>query len=133
MIVAWQPYPPGPFFLDGRWSNGPVWAGAVSCVDSRMEGCLSARQRCERRQQGAFSHTHLACATCRALASTHQAARVVADTTGFQQLEMAIGSSTTNKTTSFHGVGDFYPSSLLSKKKGARNVTLPTLSEAVTS
>lgn len=46
---------------------------------------------------------------------------------------MAIGSSTTNKTTSFHGVGDFYPSSLLSNKRGARNVSLPTLTEAVDS
>ncbi|CAL5229525.1 g12865 [Coccomyxa viridis] len=46
---------------------------------------------------------------------------------------MAIGSSTTNKSTSFHGVGDFYPSSLLSNKRGANNVTLPTLNEAVKS
>ncbi len=60
-------------------------------------------------------------------------AEYVADTTGFQLVDMAIGSSTTNKTTSFHGVGDFYPSSLLSNKRGARNVSLPTLNEAVNS
>ena len=48
-------------------------------------------------------------------------------------MDMAVGSSTTNKSTSFHGVGDFYPSSLLSNKRGARNVTLPTFNEAVTS
>ena len=34
MCVAWQPYPPGPFFSDGRWSNGPVWAGLASCIMS---------------------------------------------------------------------------------------------------
>ena len=57
----------------------------------------------------------------------------VADKTGYELIDMAVGSSTTNKTTSFHGVGDFYPSSLLSNKRGARNVTLPTFNEAVTS
>ena len=60
-------------------------------------------------------------------------AEYVADKTGYELIDMAVGSSTTNKTTSFHGVGDFYPSSLLSNKRGARNVTLPTFNEAVTS
>ena len=69
------------------------------------------------------------------MASDHVSAHAeyVADQTGFELLDMAVGSSTTNKSTSFHGVGDFYPSSLLSNKRGARNVTLPTFNEAVES
>jgi len=71
----------------------------------------------------------------RAYAGDHVSAHAeyVADQTGFELLDMAVGSSTTNKSTSFHGVGDFYPSSLLSNKRGARNVTLPTFNEAVES
>jgi hypothetical protein len=53
--------------------------------------------------------------------------------TGYELHDQAVGSSVTNASISYHGVGDFYPSSLLSNKKGARNVTLPTFSDSITS
>ena len=52
--------------------------------------------------------------------------------TGYELHDQAIGSSATNASTSYHGVGDFYPSSLLSNTKGARNVTLPNFSYSIT-
>ncbi|KAK9918501.1 hypothetical protein WJX75_004512 [Coccomyxa subellipsoidea] len=55
------------------------------------------------------------------------------DMTGYELHDQAVGSSVTNASISYHGVGDFYPSSLLSNKKGARNVTLPTFSDSITS
>jgi len=55
----------------------------------------------------------------------------LADTVGYELDDQAVGSSVTNASISYHGVGDFYPSALLSNKKGARNVTLPTFSETV--
>ncbi|EIE18330.1 hypothetical protein COCSUDRAFT_60297 [Coccomyxa subellipsoidea C-169] len=53
------------------------------------------------------------------------------DMTGYELNDQAVGSSVTNRSISYHGVGDFYPSSLLSNKKGARNVTLPLFSDSI--
>ncbi|BDA51463.1 probable phosphatidylcholine-sterol acyltransferase at N-terminal half [Coccomyxa sp. Obi] len=55
----------------------------------------------------------------------------LADMTGYELNDEAVGSSVTNRSISYHGVGDFYPSSLLSNKKGAINVTLPTFSDSI--
>ena len=60
-------------------------------------------------------------------------AEYLTDMTGYELHDQAVGSSVTNASISYHGVGDFYPSSLLSNKKGARNVTLPTFSDSITS
>ena len=58
-------------------------------------------------------------------------AEYLADLVGYELVDHAIGSALTNKTLSFHDVGDFYPSNLLSNKRGAQNVTLPTLTDQI--
>ncbi len=58
-------------------------------------------------------------------------AEYLADMTGYELHDEAVGSSVTNRSISYHGVGDFYPSSLLSNKKGAINVTLPLFSDSI--
>lgn len=58
-------------------------------------------------------------------------AEYLADMTGYELHDEAVGSSVTNRSISYHGVGDFYPSSLLGNKKGAINVTLPTFLDSV--
>lgn len=54
-------------------------------------------------------------------------AEYLADLVGYTLVDHAIGSALTNQSLSFHDVGDFYPSNLISNKRGAQNVTLPTL------
>lgn len=59
------------------------------------------------------------------------AAEYLSDAVGYDLYDCAIGSAVTNSSISYHGVGDFYPSSLLSNKRGAINVTLPTFSDQI--
>jgi hypothetical protein len=58
-------------------------------------------------------------------------AEYLADAVGYVLYDRAIGSAVTNRSVSYHGVGDFYPNGLLSNKRGALNVTLPTFSDQI--
>ena len=59
-------------------------------------------------------------------------AEYLADMVGYTLVDNAVGSALTNKSMSYHDVGDFYPSNLISNKRGAQNVTLPTLADQIT-
>lgn len=50
---------------------------------------------------------------------------------GYELVDLAVGAAVTQKSISQHGVGDFYPNNLLSNKRGALNVTLPTLADQI--
>ena len=55
----------------------------------------------------------------------------LADMVGYQLFDNAIGSGVTNRSISTRAVGDFYPSNLLSNKRGTLNVTLPTFGDQI--
>ncbi len=50
---------------------------------------------------------------------------------GYELYDQAIGSAVTNASISSRPVGDFYPSNLLSNKRGTQNVTLPTFGDQI--
>ena len=59
------------------------------------------------------------------------AAEYLADLVGYELHDQAVGSAVTNASISFRPVGDFYPSNLISNKRGTQNVTLPTFDDQI--
>ena len=132
-----QDYPPGPLYDTGRWSNGPTWAGdcpAALCYLvplARSQTCPEYAQQCMQVEQC----SHLQSRPARETILCHHAcaaAEYFSDMVGYELHDQAIGSGVVNASISFRPVGDFYPSNLISNKRGTQNVTLPTFDDQIT-